>query len=42
MPYYGNGNITYKYDEKKLKEIYDKESSLIEVSCQSDDVFKNL
>jgi hypothetical protein len=42
MPYYGNGNITYKYDEKKLKELYDKNSSLIEVSCQSDDVFKNL
>ncbi len=42
MPYYGNGNVKYKYDEKALKSIYDKNSSLIEVSCQSEDVFKNL
>lgn len=42
MPYYGNGNVKYKYDEKSLKSIYDKNSSLIEVSCQSEDVFKNL
>lgn len=41
-PYYGNSAIKYSYDEKKLEELYNKPSSLIEVSCQSDDVFKNL
>lgn len=42
MPYYGNSNVKYQYDEKALKTIHDKNSSLIEVSCQSEDVFKNL
>ena len=42
MPYYGNSNIKYQYDQKTLKTLHDKDSSLIEVSCQSDDIFKNL
>jgi len=42
MPYYGNSNIKYQYDAEALKSIYNKDSSLIEVSCQSEDVFKNL
>ena len=42
MPYYGSTNVKYQYDEKALKSIYDKNSSLIEVACQSEEVFKNL
>ncbi len=42
MPSYGNTNVKYQYDEKTLKTLYNKDSSLIEVSCQSEDVFKNL
>jgi hypothetical protein len=42
MPYYGNSNVKYQYDVEALKSLYNKDSSLIEVSCQSEDVFKNL
>lgn len=42
MPYYGNSSVKYSYDAEALKAIYDKKSSLIEVVCQSDEVFKNL
>lgn len=42
IPYYGNTTIKYEYDAKALKKIHDKNSSLIEVVCQSEDIFKNL
>lgn len=40
-PVYNNG-VTYEYDADALKALYDQKSSLIEVICQSEDVFKNL
>lgn len=40
-PMYNNG-VTYEYDADALKALYDQKSSLIEVVCQSEDVFKNL
>lgn len=40
-PMYNNG-VTYEYDADALKALYDQKSSLIEVICQSEDVFKNL
>jgi hypothetical protein len=42
MPYYGNNPVRYQYDSKALKTIHDKDSALIEVSCQSEEIFKNL
>lgn len=42
VPYYGNTAVKYNYDEKALKTAYDKKSSLIEIVCQSEDIFKNL
>lgn len=42
IPSYGNTNVKYSYDQKELASLYKKDSSLIEVVCQSEDVFKNL
>ncbi len=36
------GQVKYKYDEQSLKTLYDQKSSLIEIVCQSEDVFKKL
>lgn len=38
---YTNG-VKYEYDADAVKTIHDQKSSLIEVICQSEDVFKNL
>lgn len=38
---YTNG-VKYEYDADAIKTIHDQKSSLIEVVCQSEDVFKNL
>jgi hypothetical protein len=42
MPSPGTNGVKYDFDSKALKTIYDKDGSLIEIVCQSADVFKNL